>query len=597
MTLPKRSLLLKLLLLTSLILTAIFGCTGYFLEKSISAQTTKGLEQEVIASFQAYEALWREHTENLQKISSVISRMADVRAAFMTNDSATIQDTAGELWSHISSGNALLAVADGNGRVMATLGQHSPFRNHETLDFMRADLRAFTTQKAGFLEEHGRLFQVVITPIYVDAAGGGKGLVDVLVTGFELDDDFMHSLKLASGGSDLIFRLRGNALASTIEDRARVHELSVICSQQDIGQHARRVDTGGAAYLALRKVLPSIVPGDSGELCIVRSLSSEQQALHALRRRVLGLWLAGLVAAILCTYAVTRGIMGPVETLDKAASEIAKGNYHIRIQERRGDELGRLANSFNTMCASLESARTELIRQERLTSVARLATFVVHDLRNPLASIYAGAEMLVDNDLPERQVKRLARNMYQASRGVMEILQELLSAARNEPHQLELCHLNDLIMTAWNRLATRMETKRIQLEATIPMELELTLDRAPMERVFHNLFENAFEAMSDDGKITVWTETENSYLYLHIRDNGKGIDPELRGSLFQPFATKGRTEGLGLGLALSRQTVQAHGGDLSADLECRAGSHFLIRLPLRNGDEHLHDAERAQAQS
>ena len=208
MTLPKRSLLLKLLLLISVILTAIFGCTGYFLEKSISAQTTRGLEQEVIASFQAYEALWREHTENLQKISSVISGMADVRAAFMTKDSATIQDSAGELWSHISSGNALLAVVDGNGRVMATLGQHSPFRNQETLDFMHADLRAFTTQKAGFLEEHGRLFQVVITPIYVDTAGGGKGLVDVLVTGFELDQDFMHSLKLASGGSDLIFKLR-----------------------------------------------------------------------------------------------------------------------------------------------------------------------------------------------------------------------------------------------------------------------------------------------------------------------------------------------------------------------------------------------------
>ena len=593
MIVPRRSLLLKLLLLTSAILTAVFGCTGYFLEKSISAQTTAGLEQEVIASFQAYEALWREHTDNLQKISSVISRMADVRAAFMTNDSATIQDTAGELWSHISTGNALLAVADGNGRVMATLGQHSPFRIQENLDFIHNDIGAFTTQKAGFLEEQGRLFQVVITPIYVDAAGGGKGLVDVLVTGFELDENFMHSLQLASGGSDLIFKLRGNALASTIENKTRMRELSLVCSQQDIGQRAMRVEADGAAYLALRKVLPSIVPGDSGELCIVRSLSSEQQALHAMRRRVLGLWLAGLIAAILCTYAVVRGIMGPVEKLDRAASEIAKGNYHIRIKENRSDELGRLANSFNTMCASLENARTELIRHERLTSVARLATFVVHDLRNPLASIYAGAEMLVDSDLPERQVKRLARNMYQASRGVMEILQELLSAARNEPHQLELCHLSDVIMTAWNGLAVRMEVKRIELETKVPASLELTLDRVPMERVFHNLFENAFEAMSDEGKITIWTEADGVYLYLHIRDDGKGIDPELRSSLFQPFATKGRTEGLGLGLALSRQTVRAHGGDLWADFECSSGSHFLMKLPLRNSNELLDDTTQA----
>ena len=593
MRLPSRSVLLKLLLLTSATLTAIFACTGYLLEKSISAQATQGLEQGVLASFQAYEALWREHTENLQKISSVISRMADVRAAFMTNDRATIQDTAGELWAHISSGNALLAVADGTGKVIATLGQHSPFRIQESLDFVRSDVKSFPAQTAGFLQEQGRLFQVVITPVYVDAPGG-KGLLDVLVTGFELDENFMHSLKLASGGSDLIFKLRGRPLASTIEDRASTQKLATLCSTQSPSQRAIRIEAGGVAYLALKRILPSIVPGDSGELCIVRPLAGEQQALHELRQRILVLWLAGLIAAILCTYGVARRIMGPVAILDRAASEIAKGNYHVRIDEKGNDELGRLANSFNTMCASLERARTELIRHERLTSVARLATFVVHDLRNPLASIYAGAEMLVDSDLPERQVKRLARNMYQASRGVMEILQELLSAARNEPHELELCHLNDIVMTAWNGLASRVEAKGIQMESKISADLELTLDRVPMERVFHNLFENAVEAMAGDGKITLWTEIVEEYLYLHIRDTGRGIHPELRPSLFQPFATKGRAGGLGLGLALSRQTVMAHGGDLWADFECSSGSHFVMKLPLLNSEERLRRNDRVR---
>ena len=586
MTFPSRSVLMKLLLLTSATLTVIFVCTGYFLEKNISARATQGLEQEVTASFQAYEALWREHTENLQKISSVISRMADVRAAFMTNDRATIQDTAGELWAHISSGNALLAVADGNGKVIATLGKHSPFRTQENLMFVRSDVKVFPEQRAGFLQEQDRLFQVVVTPVYVDVTGG-KGLLDVLVTGFELDQKFMHSLKLASGGSDLIFTLRGRSLASTMEDKATMHELGRLCSTHGASQRATRFEAGGIAYLALKRILPSIVPGDNGELCIVRSLATEQQALHELRQTILGLWLAGLVAAILCTYGVAQRIMGPVAMLDRAASEIAKGNYHIRINEKGNDELGRLANSFNTMCASLESARTELIRHERLTSVARLATFVVHDLRNPLASIYAGAEMLMDNDLPERQVKRLARNMYQASRGVMEILQELLSAARNEPHELELCSLHDIAMTAWNGFASRMEAKGIQLESSVPGSLELTLDRVPMERVFHNLFENAVEAMAGGGKITLWTEIIEDDLYLHILDTGRGIPPELHPSLFQPFATKGKTGGMGLGLALSRQTVMAHGGDLRADFECGSGSHFVMRLPLLSSEERL----------
>jgi signal transduction histidine kinase len=334
------------------------------------------------------------------------------------------------------------------------------------------------------------------------------------------------------------------------------------------------------------------VPGENGDLCIVRSLAGEQQALHQLRQRILMLWLAGLLAAILCTYGVAQRIMGPVATLDRAASEIGKGNYHVHIEQTTNDELGRLAKTFNTMCASLENARAELIRHERLTAVARLATFVVHDLRNPLASIYAGSEMLVDNDLPPRQVKRLAKNMYRASRGVMEILQELLTAARNEPREVAVCPLSDIVMTAWQGLSLRSEAAEVQFDCNVPPALELAVDRAPMERVFHNLFENALEAMDGRGTIRVSADIADDSVSVHVWDTGRGIHPDLRRSLFQPFATRGKTGGLGLGLALSRQTVIANGGDLWADFHCTSGSHFVVRLPLRS-KEHSGDINQS----
>jgi len=90
-----RSLLPKLLLLGSFILTAVFAVTGYLLEHSISAQASRTVEGEVQAGFGAYESLWHERTLRLGQISKVISRMADVRAAFLTGHAATIQDTAG----------------------------------------------------------------------------------------------------------------------------------------------------------------------------------------------------------------------------------------------------------------------------------------------------------------------------------------------------------------------------------------------------------------------------------------------------------------------------------------------------------------------
>ncbi len=421
MIFQKRSILLKLIGMTSAILTVIFVLTGYLLEKSISARATQSVEQEVVTSFRAYESLWREHTENLREISSVISRMPDVRSALRTLDRATIQDTAGELWAHISSANAIFAVSDGNGRVIATLGKSSPFQADEYLPFVSELASTFPAQRTGFFKQGGRLFQTVVTPVYVDASDG-RGLLNVLVTGFEVDTNFIRDLKLASGGSDFIFKVRGTPLASTLENREETRLLSDLCSSHSTGGNARRLASNGIAFLAINRELPGVVPGQAGELCIVRSLAGSQQTLTELRQRIFLLWLAGLIAAIVCAYAVARRMMRPIAVLDQAASEIAKGNLKIRVNTESDDELGRLGESFNSMCGSLESARAELIQHERLNSVARLATIVVHDLRNPLASIYAGAEMLVDNDLPRAQIKRLAHNMYQASRGVLEIL-------------------------------------------------------------------------------------------------------------------------------------------------------------------------------
>ena len=98
--------------------------------------------------------------------------------------------------------------------------------------------------------------------------------------------------------------------------------------------------------------------------------------------------------------------------------------------EGGNDELGRLARTFNAMCESIQDARQELIRRERISTIGRLSSSIVHDLRNPLASIYGGAEMLVDSDLAPTQMKRLAANIYRASRRIQELLADLVNVSR-----------------------------------------------------------------------------------------------------------------------------------------------------------------------
>ena len=102
--------------------------------------------------------------------------------------------------------------------------------------------------------------------------------------------------------------------------------------------------------------------------------------------------------------------------------------------------------------------------------------------------------------------------------------------------------------------------------------------RARMERVFSNLFENAIEAMPSGGTISVRSRIEGSSLLVDVQDTGPGIHPAVRERLFQPFVTAGKKNGLGLGLALSRQTLLDHGGDMWADSSA-PGARFCLRLP------------------
>src|SRR4249919_2177596 len=115
------SLLWKILLSTSVAITALFTVAGWMVLHDALDTTTRSLEEEVQASFQAYRSLWQSRLSRLASVSLILSQMSDVRKAFGTGDQATIHDTAGELWSKVSEENALFLVTDPRGRLVASL--------------------------------------------------------------------------------------------------------------------------------------------------------------------------------------------------------------------------------------------------------------------------------------------------------------------------------------------------------------------------------------------------------------------------------------------------------------------------------------------
>ncbi len=548
------SLLWSVLLVSSAATVLLFSATAYLIARYAVTNTEQGVQDEVHASLREFEFLWRTRADNLARTSRLMSTMSDVRGAFQTGDAATIRDTAKDLWSRVSQEDAVFLVFDPLGHEIASLGG-TPGQfgaMSRTIPQKRAQ---YPAQAAGFLLQNGRLYYTILTPVYVDS-GSQSALLNVLVTGFEINRRFALSLSEATEGSDFVFRAQGKTVASTFPG-----------------------NPPSTGFAMLTDPLLDLDGKPVGQLTVMRSLAATGRRLAQLKRRIALILVIAILVALLISYALASRIISPIHRLDEAAAEVSRRNYDYRLPIDRNDELGRLARTFNAMCDSIQAARQELIAQERLNTIGRLSSSIVHDLRNPLAAIYGGSEMLVDSDnLQPRQARRLALSIYRASRHIQEMLRDLADSARGKAEPIETCRLFDVVDAARSLLATAAETQGTEITIEIPESYEMPLERSRMERVFLNLISNSLEATRGGGVVSIHaTDSDGTYL-IAVDDTGVGIPEEVREKLFLPFFSYGKRNGLGLGLALSRQTVLDHGGEMWIAEKDGPGARFWLRL-------------------
>jgi signal transduction histidine kinase len=579
-------LLWKILVSTFLAITLLLAAAGWIVQRQTRSVLSENLRRDLEGDFRAYDALWQSRADTLKSVSLVLSMMSDVRAAFRTNDRATIRDTAAEIWSRVSESKALFIVTDPAGDVIASLGGGEVLGNK--IDLVREAAARFPAQAAGFAVQGGRLYELVVTPVYVQMAHD-SGLLNVLVSGFAVDETVARDLKEKTGGSDFVFVAGGKTLTSTLPE----NESRQIALAYRNGREVQELDTVGGRMAVLGSPLRDIGNAQAGELLIVHTFDAVSQSIELLESHLLLIWAAAVVTGLCVSALLAHRILQPIRLLDRAAARIAQQDYAARVPEGSRDELGRLARTFNTMCQSIQDAREELIRHERISTIGRLSSSIVHDLRNPLASIYGGAEMIMDGNLSDAQLHRVAGNIYRASRAVNEMLQELVNVSRGRIQPAEHCRLGEVVEAAIHAEAAEADHSEVRISAEVDPTIELPMERARMERLFINLIGNAIEAMPSGGEVKIWAERNSHSVLVHIEDTGPGIPAAVRERLFQPFVTA-RKNGLGLGLALARQTALDHGGDLwaveagavetpAADTSTGnghgSGARFCLRLP------------------
>jgi len=266
------SLLWRILFSTSIAITLLFGVMGWLLQDQFVRIASATLEDEVRASFRAYESLWRARGDQLASVSLILSRLPSVRAAFGTGDGATIRDSAREVWDQLSHPETLLLVCDPKGVVIAAVagaeGKEKPALRMSKLAFVPAASREFPKQARGFVTLGAHLYQIVVTPVYV-ATTQDSALLNVLVAGIAVDSNLAHELKDATGGSDFVFLARslehGPVAASTL-DPAAEHALADAGASPE-----RQIQLLGSDYLQFTSPLTDVDGNPVGELRILRS--------------------------------------------------------------------------------------------------------------------------------------------------------------------------------------------------------------------------------------------------------------------------------------------------------------------------------------
>lgn len=295
------------------------------------------------------------------------------------------------------------------------------------------------------------------------------------------------------------------------------------------------------------------------------------------------LWLAGGVAALVAVglgLLFARQISRPVRDLTSAARRVGEGDYEGRVPVRGRDELGELAATFNTMAAAIG-------RQENLRR--RMAADIAHELRTPLAVVQANLEAILDGVRPltHEAVSDIHRETQLLSRLIADLRDLSLAEAGQLPLHKRPADLGELARTSASRFASSAEEKGVRLTVEAPegtSETEVDPDR--VSQVLGNLLENAIRHTPPGGEVAVRLEpsTHTDEVRVTVRDSGPGVPQEHLPNVFDRFyradGARARTNGgSGIGLAVVKQLVEAHGGRVWAESPPNEGATFGFALP------------------
>ncbi len=575
MYLPLR---IKFLLVAAGVAVAALGSALW----AVSYQLESRMASQIAAMLSGAESTfitWKgEQEKHLQAEARIVAHDPRFFAAVAEGDQATAEPTAREFQE--MAGSDIFLVCDRRGRRLAHLGTRG---SSITLEWPMS-----VPPVAHSVHWDNNLYLLRNQAVII-----GPDTIGYVALGLRVDENLAQTMGRVAG-ADVMFFDGSGIFGSTLSGLKSLEYVRELKNRQSLtastDPHVIQVDD----ERVLCRV-GQLNPDEEASYAVIMSLDQRLEPQIAdLRGTVLWVGSLALLFAFAVSWSVASRVTRRVPQLVAAVEAVSRGNYDQVVRHEGRDEFRAVADAVNRMrhelAAQMEAIRKaneEKIASERLAVVGKMSSTIIHDFKTPMQVIRTAVELSSGPDVRQEKREHYAQMIARELDRMVNMAQDLLSFARGERRMnrtsIELSQFMTLAVASWRQIC---DPKGIQVVFRNDLfNTRIAIDQDKIRRALDNIVINATEVLSPGGVITVTCRKISENVTIAVNDNGPGIPAEIRGLIFEPFATFGKEKGSGLGLAMARKTVEDHGGSITLESGPSVGTTFTLLLPLGTQDE------------
>lgn len=347
-------------------------------------------------------------------------------------------------------------------------------------------------------------------------------------------------------------------------------------SQQVLASSSNRSNVGYALHVSSALKGNVNLPGWTVQ--IERAHSVAVAPVHRLAYIFLALLAATLLFALFLVRPIGRAITQPVERLTQFVRSFGQASQTLPPKEGP-PELQELTQAFEKMIQDLEKSQDNLTRAAKLAVVGEMAAAMSHEVRTPLGILRSSADLLLREPTLTADGREVLGFIISETERLNKLVSTLIDAAKPRTPNFNPIDLTQLIHHVVALLQNQAQAKQVHISFTQNEIMTIWADQDQMTQVLMNLLINAIQILPEHGIVEIHLDKQESNMVLSVSDNGPGIRVQNQAQVFEPFFTQ-RAGGVGLGLAVVRQIVQSHHGEITYRNSALGGAEFTIVLPI-----------------